>query len=279
MHRNAFASLLSLAVFAGAAVGAPINLDDRPHYPLGAATITPTPDGLAISNIGSSGQDGVLILPHPDTREMHVHLGGGGAGGLPLVTELTTKVKATYNLKENIKGRTASMTATTQPSGETEVVFDYSDSSAESLTAEYYYQGALVLTEENLPPNPPGGTSFRVFPGAVLNPIPADLSWRRSGQPPRWGFNFGGNGWEMGFTIGGNVLPFDHVIVTAVHATPLHDSISGFEITTNVASSIIITGEDVTLGGSCPGDLNSDGFVDDADFVEFATAYNQLLCE
>jgi len=28
----------------------------------------------------------------------------------------------------------------------------------------------------------------------------------------------------------------------------------------------------------CPGDLNSDGMVDDSDFVEFATAYNALLC-
>lgn len=29
---------------------------------------------------------------------------------------------------------------------------------------------------------------------------------------------------------------------------------------------------------SCPGDLNQDGFVDDADFVRFAEAYNTLLC-
>ncbi len=278
MHRNALVSLLSLAALAGAATAAPINLDDRPHYPLGAATITTAPGGLEISNIGSSGNDGVLILPHPNTREMHVELhgtGGGGAGGL--VT--STAIKASWNLKENVKRQAATMTVTNQSSGETDVSFDYSASAAESLTAEYYYQGALVLTEENLPPNPPGGTSLRVFPGAVLNPIPANLSWRRSGQPPRWGFNIGGDGWEMGRTVGGNVLPFDHVIVTAVHATPLHDSISGFEITTNAASSVIITGEDVILGGSCPGDLNSDGFVDDADFVEFVAAYNQLLCD
>jgi hypothetical protein len=278
MYRNALVSLLSLTALAGAAIAAPINLDDRPHYPLGAAVITPSSAGLEISNIGSSGNDGVLILPHPNTREMHVHLsgaGGGGAGGL--VT--STAIKASWNLKENVKRQAATMIVTNQPSGETDVSFDYSGSAADSLTAEYYYQGALVLTEENLPPNPPGGTSLRVFPGATINPIPANLSWRRSGQPPRWGFNIGGDGWEMGFTIGGNVLPFDHVIVTAVHSVPLHDSISGFEITTNAASSVIITGEDVILGGSCPGDLNSDGFVDDADFVEFAAAYNQLLCD
>jgi len=32
------------------------------------------------------------------------------------------------------------------------------------------------------------------------------------------------------------------------------------------------------LRSSCPGDLNSDGFVDDSDFVVFAAAYNELLC-
>jgi hypothetical protein len=29
----------------------------------------------------------------------------------------------------------------------------------------------------------------------------------------------------------------------------------------------------------CPSDFNNDGFVDDADFVTFATGYNTLLCE
>lgn len=29
----------------------------------------------------------------------------------------------------------------------------------------------------------------------------------------------------------------------------------------------------------CPADLNSDGFVDDSDFVLFANAYNLLVCE
>jgi hypothetical protein len=28
----------------------------------------------------------------------------------------------------------------------------------------------------------------------------------------------------------------------------------------------------------CPADLNNDGFVDDTDFVLFATAYETLIC-
>lgn len=36
---------------------------------------------------------------------------------------------------------------------------------------------------------------------------------------------------------------------------------------------------DPIMPENCPGDLNGDGFVDDSDFVLFAAAYNALLCE
>jgi len=39
-------------------------------------------------------------------------------------------------------------------------------------------------------------------------------------------------------------------------------------------NAVIATGD----GPTCPGDLNNDGFVDDADFVIFASAYNILDC-
>jgi hypothetical protein len=35
---------------------------------------------------------------------------------------------------------------------------------------------------------------------------------------------------------------------------------------------------DPTMPAGCPADLNADGFVDDADFVLFAAAYDALLC-
>jgi hypothetical protein len=35
---------------------------------------------------------------------------------------------------------------------------------------------------------------------------------------------------------------------------------------------------DPAMPAGCPADLNSDGFVDDSDFVAFAAAYNTLLC-
>lgn len=35
---------------------------------------------------------------------------------------------------------------------------------------------------------------------------------------------------------------------------------------------------DPSMPSGCPGDLNGDGYVDDADFVIFAGAYNELLC-
>ncbi|MFN9975815.1 MAG: hypothetical protein ACK58T_38580, partial [Phycisphaerae bacterium] len=35
---------------------------------------------------------------------------------------------------------------------------------------------------------------------------------------------------------------------------------------------------DAAMPLDCPADLNADGFVDDGDFVLFASAYNELLC-
>ncbi|MBX3380020.1 MAG: hypothetical protein KF805_07980 [Phycisphaeraceae bacterium] len=35
---------------------------------------------------------------------------------------------------------------------------------------------------------------------------------------------------------------------------------------------------DPSMPAGCAADLTGDGFVDDADFVEFVAAYNALLC-
>ncbi|MFN9976341.1 MAG: hypothetical protein ACK58T_41230, partial [Phycisphaerae bacterium] len=40
----------------------------------------------------------------------------------------------------------------------------------------------------------------------------------------------------------------------------------------------ILDGADAAMPPGCAADLNADAFVDDADFVLFATAYNELLC-
>lgn len=266
----------ALCLASASALAQPIDLADRPHYPLGAATVTPAPDGLVITNIGSSGNDGVLLLPHPDTREMHVMLDGSGGGGGGSVGEL--KVKASWNLKENVKRTAETMTASYQPGGLIQVHFDYHESNPDSLTAEYYNDGVLVFTETDIDPNVPGGPTLLVFPGGLVA-VRLDLSWRYyPGPPPRHGFNIGGPGWETGMTVGGNILHFDHVVVTAVTATPKVASLSAYEITTSAMSSFIITEETMTLGLACDGDINFDGYVDDADFVEFASAYDQLLC-
>lgn len=270
---------LALALMSGTlamtAFAQSIPLTDRPHYPLGAATTSLSPSGIEVSNIGSSGNDGIVILPHPDTREMHISLQGGGGGGA--VGDL--KVKASWNLKENTKRTAETMQAKYLPGGLLEVSFDFHECNPSSLTAEYYFHGVLVRTEELLDPYPPGGPpTLRVFPGLVSG-IALDLSWRYyPGPPPRHGYNIGGPGWETGMTVGGTIINFDHVVMTAVTASPMVDSLSSYEITTNAMSSFTITAETMTLGLACDGDINSDGYVDDADFVEFASAYDQLLC-
>jgi hypothetical protein len=41
----------------------------------------------------------------------------------------------------------------------------------------------------------------------------------------------------------------------------------------------ILVCSDAAMPAGCPADLNFDGFVDDADFVIFSAAYNILICE
>uniref|UniRef100_UPI0039784251 dockerin type I domain-containing protein n=1 Tax=Salmonella sp. SAL4432 TaxID=3159887 RepID=UPI0039784251 len=40
----------------------------------------------------------------------------------------------------------------------------------------------------------------------------------------------------------------------------------------------ILDCQDPAMPSGCPADLNQDGFVDDADFVIFVAAYNELIC-
>jgi hypothetical protein len=44
------------------------------------------------------------------------------------------------------------------------------------------------------------------------------------------------------------------------------------------ASYNVLDCTDTSMPPGCPADLNTDGFVDDSDFVIFAGAYNELIC-
>ncbi|MGH7244461.1 MAG: hypothetical protein ACREJD_13705 [Phycisphaerales bacterium] len=48
--------------------------------------------------------------------------------------------------------------------------------------------------------------------------------------------------------------------------------------TTTIGRNVNTGYDNILIGAACPGDLNHDGFVDDADFVLFAGAYNILDC-
>jgi len=63
--------------------------------------------------------------------------------------------------------------------------------------------------------------------------------------------------------------------IAGVQASDAGDYTIEFDNTCNAATSSIAT---VSVN-TCPGDLNADGFVNDADFELFASAYNLLLCE
>lgn len=86
---------------------------------------------------------------------------------------------------------------------------------------------------------------------------------------------------EVGVDGGVTVYLGSTNTVSVFHdSAPLTGSITGLAL-----NSIIAPDEGYTLGGIsfsthfCVGDLNNDGFVDDADFVIFAAAYDTLLCD
>jgi len=63
--------------------------------------------------------------------------------------------------------------------------------------------------------------------------------------------------------------------VAGVQASDAGDYTIEFDNSCNATTSSIAT---VSVN-TCPGDLNADGFVNDADFELFVSAYNILLCE
>lgn len=82
--------------------------------------------------------------------------------------------------------------------------------------------------------------------------------------------------------------PFAGVLPSGSTTALMYNGIASGGSTTNAANYVLTSGAAVFKNNAgtnftviipaCPGDLNSDGFVDDADFVLFASAYNILDC-
>ncbi|MBL8875122.1 MAG: hypothetical protein JNM86_04930 [Phycisphaerae bacterium] len=116
-----------------------------------------------------------------------------------------------------------------------------------------------------------------------LVPGPFSVSLETEPDPARhvqWGFTVvGANVWIT------DVGPYGNAVIAtggAVNTCPGDLNDDGF---VDDADFVIFAGaynildcSDPSMPAGCPADLNDDTFVDDADFVIFAAAYNELVC-
>ncbi|MBN2018704.1 MAG: hypothetical protein JW749_00590 [Sedimentisphaerales bacterium] len=126
---------------------------DLHHSPLGNAQLDIDSNGLTVSNIGTSGNDGVKIdIDDYRTDVTYLHVNCRDIGDLnqfPIGTFIEVTSRGTVNGEPN---QVVSVVRHeyTEPAMTTTV--DFSTVQPASLTAKYYYGGQLVLTESNIDP-------------------------------------------------------------------------------------------------------------------------------
>lgn len=151
-----------VAVMSARVLASTVTFDGFQWQSLGQAQLTIVvpgsfpecpPECLLVSNIGATGNDGVrLLLPNGSPNEGGLDIGissGLGTSETPNAAFLQMTPLGTIN---GITGQLInSLTAMTISGGGVEAVVDMSPISSTSLTAFYYNNGALVLTQTGIP--------------------------------------------------------------------------------------------------------------------------------
>lgn len=134
----------------------------------------------------------------------------------------------------------------------------------------------------------------------IMTPIPASylaagkLSFQANAGTTWWTFGWGGASYTGNLTLdltndsNGNAAPAFGVGLPIASNTAIQfNGAASAASTTNLADYSMTSGAAVlknnarntfTIKTPCPADINGDGFVDDGDFVLFASAYDQLIC-
>lgn len=144
-------------------------------------------------------------------------------------------------------------------------------------------------------------TSPATVPDFVMtNPIPLSylnagrITFEADGGTIWWALAYGGPAYLGSNTLSptndtdGNAAPaFGTPLPTASNKALQYVGAASGASTTNAANyalsaaAAVVTNNarvSFTLLAACPGDLNNDSFVDDSDFVLFASAYDELVC-
>jgi hypothetical protein len=234
---------------------------------LGSALVNVSPDGwLAVSGIGSSGEDGVDVSFTPVLR-----------GELSATIDPTGEVEDGSWVGAAIRGKLNGVpeselgSVRVQKNGDGfNIVPEFAGLGAELHDVEMYQDGVLVGVR---------GARSGVFQATGwpdgLGGLKQDIEGLAyAGVLLRW------RGGAM-ITIDGQVYNANEARVLASSAGGELGSVSGMKITGSNVPQIEFESADVVPDDAarCLSDLNGDALVDDFDFVEFLPAYEVLVCE
>jgi len=140
------------------------------HAPKGAAVLLPTPNQLTVSNLGSSGQDGVeMTLPYTSGWEGHWQALETPATPLPVGAYVQSQVFGNAGSISN--GLLGSWTLTKKATGNYVVSADYTPLGSTTVTVQVYNGTALVATRSHQS-GPLGSISGCVLDDHHGNPVP-----------------------------------------------------------------------------------------------------------
>ncbi|HXG49314.1 MAG TPA: GEVED domain-containing protein [Methylomirabilota bacterium] len=140
----------------------PVKFAGLLHSPLGGATLSASSNGLLVSNLGASGQDGVSIALQELSRAVTL---GFGPAGLALPGGASRLSFSAVGMVNDVPERSLGKVSLQRHNGMMELAFDPATRpSVAMLRAEVYHQGALVGTA----PVPPGGVLGTLVGDAAL---------------------------------------------------------------------------------------------------------------
>ncbi len=146
--------------------------------------------------------------------------------------------------------------------------------------ARFSFTGVPTVSQSPTPQNVSEGDTLLLTATPSNGYSGVSVQWYRNGAPVANGAG--------GASLGGGTVTG----ASASLSSPTRNSAASLRIDgvqrsdrgqylavfTNNCGSVSTAAAIVSLGNSCPGDLNGDTFVDDVDFVAFADAYNILDC-
>ena len=209
------------------------------HTALGQARLSTVPQGLAVSNIDATGDDGVLIALPEHIASLHVnYIDVGDPNQFPVGAYIQATSRGTVNGEPN---QIVSMVHSVYTGSDVNTTVDFPALGPNSLTVNYYLNGHLVLKEENVDP---ASATWRCK--IVKNGIKItfhkgfpwiDLGWVYCIKPSPWVW-----------TPKDNYVQVDEIHMDADNGGIVSfDGYSNVTLTANGIPSITIIGEEVTF--------------------------------